>query len=475
VSAASGQRLSGLRAWITNALLICIGSVLFLLTRQLVREFDGYSVGYEAIAGWSLVCYALAISIVLTQPVNRYSFGIILSFAIGFRLVTLFPAPHLSSDIYRYAWDGVVQHAHISPYRYVPGDPALQFLHQPNQELFDHMNRRDYAHTIYPPVAQMIFYGTTFISPTMTFMKAAMILFEGLTMYALVLLLKEMGFRREQALLYAWCPLLVWEIGSSGHVDSAVMAFVALALLFRYRRQPVLTGLFLGLAVMTKFYPLVLFPALYRRGDYKMPVTVASVIAVGYACYASVGLGVFGFLGGYVHEEGMDTGQRYFLQELSQRLPGLHIQSTAPYLVFVAAVFVVLMIWCWQTCCSATWESVERGQTRFFGLPTEAGYLLSAFALAGALMLLFSPHYPWYLAWLVPFFTLVPTLSALSYFGGLFFMSSTSLAVGFGPKQFLLNKILYSVVIAAMALDFAFRRWPLKWFKARLASGDIHS
>jgi hypothetical protein len=96
-----------------------------------------------------------------------------------------------------------------------------------------------------------------------------------------------MGRPREQVLLYAWCPLLVWEIAGSGHVDAAVYAFVTLALLFRYREQPVLTGLFLGLAVMTKFYPLVLLPALWTRdgsaaglrrlGDWKMPATLAAV------------------------------------------------------------------------------------------------------------------------------------------------------------------------------------------------------
>jgi len=411
----------------------------------------------------------------LMYALERKGTGFILAFAIGFRLITLFPSPHLSSDIYRYTWDGVVQHAHISPYRYVPSDPALQFLRQPNQDLYDHMNRRDYAHTIYPPVAQMIFYMITFISPTVTFMKAAMILFEGLTMFALMQLLRDMGFRREQTLLYAWCPLLIWEIGSSGHLDSAVMAFITLALLFRYRRRPVLTGLFLGLAVMTKFYPLVLFPALFRRGEYRMPATLAAVVALGYACYASVGLGVFGFLGGYVHEEGIDTGQRYFLQEFWQQLPGLHFQSTTPYFAFVAIVFLVLTAWCWRTCCSATWDAAKSAQTRMFGLPPNAGFLLPAFSLALALMLLFSPHYPWYLAWLVPFFSVVPSLSAFAYFGGLFFMSSTSLAVGYGPKQYLLNKILYSVVLVAMLLEFLLRRWPLGWFAARLAPEDIHS
>ena len=57
------------------------------------------------------------------------------------------------------------------------------------------------------------------------------------------------------------------EVAEAGHLDSAGMAFIALALLARMRRQPVLTGVWLGAAVMIKFYPLVLFPALWWRGD----------------------------------------------------------------------------------------------------------------------------------------------------------------------------------------------------------------
>ena len=454
--------------WLTNAALILVGVGLLLLARQLPREFDHYSIGWSAVAGWSVVLYFLALIIILTQPVNRWTFAIIVTFAIAFRAVTLLPRPYLSSDIYRYAWDGAVQHAHLSPYRYVPGDPALKFLRAPNQDLFDHMNRRDYARTIYPPVAEFLFYLITFISRTVTFMKAAMVLFEGLTMYALVRLLREAGLRREQTLLYAWCPLLVWEIGSSGHVDSAAMAFMALALLARLRRQPVRTGLFLGLAVMTKMYPLVLLPALFRRGEYRMPATVAAVIAVGYACYSSVGMRVFGFLGGYVQEEGMATGARYFLLEFAQRhAPGLRL-STAAYLVFAAAVFGGLIFWCLRTCCDPGWPRAGSAQTRLFGLPAEADFVVPAFGLALALMLLFSPHYPWYVAWLVPFLTLVPDITVFAYVCGLFYLCTTALAVGYGPLQFLLNEILYGGVLVAFLVDLCLRRWRLAGSTGRL-------
>jgi hypothetical protein len=75
-------------------------------------------------------------------------------------------------------------------------------------------------------------------------------------------------------------------------------------------------------------------------------------------------------------------------------------------------------------------------------------------------MLLFSPHYPWYVAWLVPFFTLVPDLTVFAYICGLFYMCTTALAVGTGPSQFLLNKILYGGVLIAFLLDLFLRRWP---------------
>jgi hypothetical protein len=291
------------RAWQTNAALLLIAVALFFLTRQLVGEYDHYTIGFSGVSGWSCILYLGAAFLILTQPVDRFTFPLILIVAVADRLAALFAEPYLSSDVYRYVWDGIVQHAHISPYRYVPGDPALALLRAPHQEIFDNINRRDYAHTIYPPAAQALFYLVTWISPTVTFMKTVMVLFEGVTMYALVTLLHHLGVRRERTLLYAWCPLVIWEIAGSGHLDSAAMAFIALALLARYRKQSIMTGLFLGVAILLKFYPVVLLPALYRRGDFKMPAAVAAVIALGYAAYSSVGLLVFGFLGGYVQEE----------------------------------------------------------------------------------------------------------------------------------------------------------------------------
>ena len=441
-----------LRPWHTNAALLLLGFGMIAYTRQLVREYDHYSIGFSGCSAAHLILYVGAVLIFLLKPSNtdRFTFPIILAIAVACRLVVLFPDPELSSDVYRYAWDGVVQHAHINPYRYVPGNPALAFLRAPNYDLFNNMNRRDYAHTIYPPVAQILFYCITWISPTVTFMKMAMVLFEGLTLIGLVHLLRIFGFPREWTLLYAWFPMLIWEIGSSGHLDSVVMAFLVFAILFRYRRQPVLTGLFLGLAVLTKFYPLVLFPALYQRGDWKMPATMAALAAFTYSLYLSAGRLVFGFLGGYVQEEGMATGSRYFLLEFAQHLPGLHTLSNNAYLAFAGVVLLALTVWAWRTACPPQTLSTT----------PRAAFLPPALGLSLALMLLFSPHYPWYVAWLVPFLVLMPSLTLFTYIGGLFYLCTTSIAVGSGPKQYLLNQILYSAVAIALIIELTLRRLP---------------
>jgi alpha-1,6-mannosyltransferase len=444
-------------AWITNAILALLGLGLLALTKQLILEFHHFTIGFSGVAGWSVILFAAAAVAILTLPTNRFTLPLIIAFAIAFRLVTVLPEPFMSSDIYRYAWDGVVQHAHISPYRYVPGDPELAFLRAPNKDLYDHINRRDYAHTIYPPVAQFLFYGITWLNASVTFMKLAMILFEGLTVYALIEMLQALGRRREEVLLYAWCPLLIWEIGSSGHLDSAAMAFIALALLARLRRQPIATGIFLGAAILIKFYPLVLLPALWQKKDAKMPLTILCFAALSYACYASAGRLVFGFLGGYVKEEGMQTGARYFLLQWMQRIPGLHYLSSTLFLCGVLAVMGGLALWSFKAGNSKRDVPVGQFWQRYFSIPERAGFLPGSFFLALAMMLAFSPHYPWYLAWLIPFAVLLPNLPVFAYTLGLFYLSSTALGAGTLESQYRLNCLLYAGVFCAFLLELAIR------------------
>ncbi len=170
------------RPWQTNGALVLLGIAMLAFTRQLVSEYDHFTIGYSGVSSTQVVLYLAAVLIVFVGKPDRFTLPILLTFAVACRLVTLFADPALSSDVYRYVWDGIVQHAHISPYRYVPADPHLAFLRGASGgEIYPYINRANYARTIYPPVAQMLFWLSTWISPTLTMMKTVMVLFEGLT------------------------------------------------------------------------------------------------------------------------------------------------------------------------------------------------------------------------------------------------------------------------------------------------------
>jgi alpha-1,6-mannosyltransferase len=99
--------------------------------------------------------WLLAVAIVRSGRLPPHTIWLVLGIAAAMRLLTWTAPPILSSDMYRYVWDGRVQLAGINPYRYVPAADQLAFLR--DAAVYPNINRAEYAHTVYPPVAQAIF------------------------------------------------------------------------------------------------------------------------------------------------------------------------------------------------------------------------------------------------------------------------------------------------------------------------------
>jgi alpha-1,6-mannosyltransferase len=314
-----------------------------------------------------------------------------LIFATLFRLSILFSPPYLSDDIYRYVWDGRVQAAGVNPYRYIPADQSLVGLR--DEKIYPNINRRDYARTIYPPVAEGFYFLTTRVSESVTWMKATMVGFEAIAIWAIVQLLGSFGLARQRVLIYAWHPLAVWEFAGSGHVDAVAIAFIALALLARRKNAEIATGVTLACATMVKFFPLVLFPAFYKRWRWNMPIALALTVLVAYLPYITVGpLGVLGFLPGYAGERGMISGEQFFILDAGRRLFNAQLPTVA-YLISVLLLLSVLSVW------------MMRNRDN-----SEVGYLNSALIIAAVFMVLLAPHFAWYFSWLIPFLCFIPSL-----------------------------------------------------------------
>jgi hypothetical protein len=211
-----------------------------------------------------------------------------------------------------------------------------------------------------------------------------MVALEGCGILAVLALLRSARLPAARVLIYAWNPLAAWAIAGNGHIDGAAIGLLGVAMWAAARQRQGLAGALLGGAILTKFLPIVVAPALWRRWGWKFPAAATAVIVVLYAAYSSVGWQVFGFLPDYTNEEGLVQGSGFWLVAALGHVAPLPAWGTLLYLgvtvtLLAALAFVIA-----------------------FRLPPPNEVALAARValLAAATMAVMSPHYPWYFAWL---------------------------------------------------------------------------
>lgn len=397
-----------------------------------------------------LAIYLMACYVVFRHPVmssravSLTMMGIVLIFAAAFHIALVEPPPYLSADVYRYVWDGRVQTAGINPYRYRPKDEELNLLR--DDAIYPKISREDRKWiTPYPPVAQAIFFGIYNIRPRVSAIKIAMSLLDIVAVLAIMLVLARSNINPAHAIIFAWHPLIIFEAAHSGHIDSAFIAFLALALLAWSHRKYALTGVAIGMATLVKFYPALLLPVFFLAkhnesydfcADHKvshenlnvesrgkpgnlwaltsiqkhfnkqnrnMVIAFVSTIVLAYLPYLSVGWGVLGSLGYYIHREGfcgafsgngLDAqGTRYYLLDLASKV--IHV----PTAVFVILAALALGVLAFRRLVRVKLDAVDVAR--------------GALALIGPFLVLTSPRYPWYYSWILPFLCFVPRLGWL--------------------------------------------------------------
>jgi alpha-1,6-mannosyltransferase len=362
-----------------------IGSILAGLT--LVTPF-----AFETFGDNSFIALTIAaglLTIVATQLAERASadraLWLIFGFGIALRVYVLLFDPFLSSDIYRYVWDGSVQAAGINPYRYAPADQALTFLR--DATVFPHINRAEFAVTIYPPVAQFFFFIVTRIGENVTVMRLALLGCEFVAVILIMLLLGRMNRPVTRVIAYFWHPLALWEVAGSGHVDALMVALMLLGLWIALAGHALHGAVLIAFSVLVKPIAAPVLAAIWRPWDIKMPLVVIATIALCYLPYLSVGSGVLGFLTkGYLVEEGIRDGNDLWLLSIWRLVFGEHRGDVVIYVVLAALVLLFKGF------------SVARSIDR-----TIASTLADVNKLLLLTLLLLSPNYPWYFLVIVPF------------------------------------------------------------------------
>src|SRR5258706_6469135 len=325
-------------------LLFLLSVIIYILLIGVAQHIDNDVLPFLHIEILSFVPYLAACAFVLaTKPAaGRWRWieiGMILLGALVLRAMLLPLPPGLSRDSWRYLWDARVTLHGFSPYVYAPFDKALVPLR--DAVLLPNSRFRDVP-TIYPPGAQGVYLLSYLLTgPNLFFLKGIFVVFDMVTCIALVVLLGRKGLDQRRVILYAWCPLPIIEFAIEGHVDVITLTFTILAVLAATNtsiRGRMLTGFLIGLATLTKIYPLLLLVALMgdhegrflgmgssdSRGykgslwermhgiiRYNAPLFIACVATIlfGYLPYLILGHGqAFGYFAIYASEQGENAG-----------------------------------------------------------------------------------------------------------------------------------------------------------------------
>jgi hypothetical protein len=175
-------------------------------------------------------------------------------------------------DIWRYLWDGKVAAAGRNPYAFAPDDPSMDDLtdsgtgaHPDWEAIRENINYPG-THTVYPPLAQIIFRVAYWLAPgSVLAMKIVVVSFD-LLAYGFVML--TLAVRKQplaRSILYGWNPLVIKVFAGSGHIDAVLVAALAGTCYFLIRKRRTAASVSLGLAIAAKLAPIVLLPFLARR------------------------------------------------------------------------------------------------------------------------------------------------------------------------------------------------------------------
>lgn len=353
------------------------------------------------------VLFATSLILLRSVPV-RAAVVLVVAGSVAIGGAAMFGPPNTSTDSARYAWDGIVQNAGISPYEYVPADPALTDLRtdwlfpdavvgadgEPacasgprvitttevgTGELLCTTINRPTVPTIYPPTSELYFAGLRALTgPSPEYWPsqlAGLIMSLGITLL-LLRALRARGLDPRWAAMWGFSPLAATEGVTNSHVDllGALLLLVATLAVSSGRRWA--GGAALGAAIATKLIPVIGAPALLGRRPWRVVFASVGVFFALYIPYVALsGIEVLGYLPGYLTEEGYETGSRFILVSLIA--PGLAATILVAIILVVTAVLV--------------WRNTD---------PTNPW--LGQLVMIGVTLLAVTPRYPWYALILVP-------------------------------------------------------------------------
>jgi hypothetical protein len=354
-----------------------------------IFAYLGFRIDLQSPIRVYLILYAISFCIYLyagrivqnrIPPNNRAVAWTVFVFAVLFRIAVLHGVPSLSTDIYRYVWDGRLICHWVNPYRWSPLDPRLASYR--DYAIWRPMEYKAYQ-TVYMPVSELFFaIGYVLFRSNLIGFKLIFMLCDigivGLTMAVL----KKIGKDPARAIWYAWCPLPVIEVSLAGHQDVTGIVMLMLALLFVCLGRRGCAALTLAAAGLTKGFALLVAP-MFIRASGKRPLVVMGLSLL------YLGLPLWVFLPEFLHGMQQYLGYVHVNSGLFSLVDALLAKIT-PYHFNIAsklgdAAILIAVAWSvWTRPCDVD-ELVRR-----------------AIVVIAVCLLVVPTLFPWYVLWLLP-------------------------------------------------------------------------
>lgn len=307
--------------------------------------------------------------------------GVVLAWAVVFRLIGLCGPALLEDDQFRYLWDGHVFATRGSPY----GPPPMAWFDDatlPDEwaRVLDNINHPDVP-TIYGPVAQLLFLASHAIAPAQLWPLKTMLV--GLDLVVVVLLVRLSSARA--ALVYAWAPLAIKEVAFSAHLEPLAIAPVLLALWASERGGSVGGAALAGLATAARLQAGLVAPLLWARIAGREAAVFSLMLATCYLPALLSGAAERGGLSAFAQAWEFNSTGFAVLQVLLG-------DAARPVSGLILAVVLA--------------ASLQRSR--------RVGARESSVPLLGAAFLVSPVVNPWYLLWLLAFAAMAPRVWALA-------------------------------------------------------------
>ena len=204
------------------------------------------------------------------------------------------------------------------------------------------------------------------------------------------------------ALTYGWSPLVIVEMGQSAHNDALAVLLVVLSFLLILLDRPMLSSLAMGLATISKYYPLLLAPLFFRKWGVKGVILYCGVVLLSYLPFLGAGWRIFNGMLYIANTQLYSSSVFPFLQWLMTLAHASNPGRLAQYLDY--AVFLSIFIFALRKTVLSRDSKVE-------------DLWKYSFVVVGALLLLNRALFPWYVVWALPYLSSIKSKAWIALTG----------------------------------------------------------